>query len=107
MNGTTFAIKRNDTGYALQYALSPVTDLTGASVVFTMADVGGTKVIDRRAATIVSPPTSGIVQHNWLAGDTATAGTFSGEFEITFPSGQVITFPNQRNITIKIAPDLG
>ena len=83
-----FFIKRGDTSPALRYALDPATvDLTGASVLFQWRARGSTTVLSR-AAAIVTPTGTPTVQHNWQAGDTATAGLFEGEFKNGQPHGK-------------------
>jgi hypothetical protein len=50
----------------------------------------------------------GEVHYNWAAADTrnAGAGLFIGEFETTFSSGTVETFPNDSFVLIGITGDL-
>ena len=104
----TFSIKRNDTLPALQAILSddngPV-DLTGATVLFTMAaasedDCGNSSSTQpvakfKKACTVVGSqavgsPTRGMVRYEWGATDTDTAGYYVGEFEVNYgSSGQI------------------
>lgn len=58
------------------------------------------------AASVVSPATSGIVQYAWSGSDTATAGMYSAEFEITFGDGKIETFPNSDYIRVEILDDI-
>lgn len=102
-----FTIKRNDTSPVIEYTFEPVTDLTGASVVFNMRRKNGGVVVNRANATIVSPPTDGTVRYAWQSGDTAIAGLFEAEFEVTYPGGAVETFPNRDYIIVSIAEDVG
>lgn len=50
---------------------------------------------------------AGEFEYRWVAGDTDTAGIFSGEFEITLAGGKKLTFPNGRRLRIHILSDLG
>lgn len=103
-----FFLKRGDTSPAIRFALTPDVDLTGATVVFTMVGPGlsGSTVVDREAAAIVQA-NPGIVQYDWQAGDTSTAGKFFAEFEVTYADNTVETYPNIDHITVRIFEDLG
>ena len=57
------------------------------------------------AAQIIDEAT-GVVQFNWVSGDTNTNGTFEGEFEVTYPDGTIETFPNNGYITIEVTDDI-
>jgi len=108
----THYIKEGDTSPAIEYALTPVTVLlTGASVVFSMRDRRGTVKVNQQAATITDNGTGDAngtptVQYDWTASDTDTAGTYYGEFEVTYADTSVETFPNSENITILITKDV-
>lgn len=80
-------------------------DLTGASVRFHMRAPDGTLKIDA-AAVIDGAPTSGVARYNWVAADTDTAGCFISEWEVTYVSGAIETFPNDSHETITIFEDL-
>lgn len=103
-----FLIKRGDTLPELERTLtdaSGAVDLSGASVVFRMASrESGATVVDR-SATVVSA-SAGTVKYAWQTGDTATAGTYSAEFRVTFGDGRILTFPNVGTISIEIAPNI-
>ena len=104
-----FNIKQNDTSPSIRATLkdgsNSAVDLTGASVNFHMVSLEGVTVVDS-AAVIVDPSTSGIVQYNWVAGDTQTAGAYNAEFEVTFSNGKVETFPNDSYISVSIRAEL-
>lgn len=107
---TDFTIKQHDQLPELTVILtdskSAIVNVTGASVRFIMTNKStGVKSIDQ-PATIVDP-TNGVVKYTWANGDTDTSGSFSGEFEVKFPDTRVETFPNSKNINIKVFPDLG
>jgi hypothetical protein len=104
----TFSLKRNDTLPRLRAVLSdssgPV-DLTGCSVKFIYKAEGKGQPVSRTAAVLSDPP--GTVEYQWVIEDTAVSGNFSGEWEVTFPSGRKLTFPNENYIKFTILPDLG
>lgn len=58
------------------------------------------------AATVVDA-TNGIVEYQWSVTDTATAGTFFGEFQVTFADSNVESFPNDSNIEILVKAQIG
>jgi predicted dehydrogenase len=100
-----FHLKRGDTSPGLRYRLDPAVNLAGASVVFNMRQRdGGPTVLDRAAATI--DPADGVVGYDWEVTDTANAGRFEAEFEVTYSDGAVETFPNDGFIVVQIAGDI-
>lgn len=105
-----FHIKQNDTSPALRAVLKDaddvIVDVSGAAVEFHMRPVGATTATVSAAGTVVSG-TEGLVEYSWLAGDTSVAGNYEAEFQITFANSKIETFPNSRNIKIKIVPELG
>ena len=96
-----FFIKTGDTSPSLKYQLLPTIDLTGATVVFNMRS-GGSVIISRAPAVIVGSPVSGVVAYDWIAGNTATVGTYEAEFEVTYAGGAVETYPNSSYIYVMI-----
>lgn len=102
-----FYIKRGDTSPKLIYTLSPLVNLTGASVVFNMRRAGLANTVNRGAVAIIAPPTAGVVSYAWTAPDTALAGTFIGEFEVTYADGTIETYPNSGYLNVIISDDLG
>ena len=104
-----FNLKQNDTSPSIQTSLLdgnglPV-DISGnLGVTFHMRNSEGTVIINT-AATVVTPG-SGIVRYDWDAADTATAGTFQAEFEVTYPGGTIETFPNDGYIRVEIIDDI-
>lgn len=103
----TFHLKQNDTSPALLYRLDPAVNLAGASVVFNMRPRGGgAVVVDRAAASIEGDPANGVVRYDWQVADTANAGRFEAEFEVTYSDGTVETFPNDGFIVVQIGGDI-
>ena len=105
---TASKIKQNDTAPSLSVTLAQdgvVVDLTGATVLFYMKDeVNNVLLADGTA--VVTGATLGTVRYDWLASDTALAGCFPAEFEVTLSDGKVESFPNDNNLTIIITEDL-
>lgn len=103
-----FHLKKRDTSPALLYRLDPAVNLAGASVVFNMRPRGGgAVVVDRAAASIKGAPSDGVVRYDWDPADTAAAGRFEAEFEVTYSDGTVETFPNNDFIVVQINGDIG
>ena len=104
---SSFSIKRGDTSPTILYTLSPKVNLSGATVVFNMRGLSGPAVVDRGPAEIVGDPMDAVVSYAWQPGDTAQAGYFRAEFEVTYADGSVETFPNAEFIGVNIGRDLG
>lgn len=104
-----FTIKAGDTRPSLVATLrnpdgsSP--DLTGATValVYRRQDCPGAPV--ERAMTVVSA-LGARVQYDWVAADTATAGRYRAEIEVTFADANVTTYPNGDYIRLTIYDEL-
>ncbi len=110
-----FYIAQGDTGPSIVATLvdedGDVIDLTGlvdTDVKFHMIDPSSsTEKVDNNSDTsVLTPKTDGKVQYDWQAGDTDTPGLFDGEFQVNFPGGQIITFPNYRYFTIQIREEV-
>lgn len=103
-----FSIKQNDTSPSLQALLkdadrNPI-DLVGASVRFHMKSVEGVVKVD--ASMTVVNQDNGIVQYDWVTGDTDTVGTYNVEFEVTYSDGAIETFPNTGSIVVNVVREL-
>jgi DUF4097 and DUF4098 domain-containing protein YvlB len=105
-----FTLKQGDTWPPLQATLSDENgplNLTGATVSLDLkATNGGAVLALAGSTTILAPATNGAVSYQWAVGDTATVGTYSGEFEITWPNGTVTTVPSATYFTVTIVPNL-
>lgn len=104
-----FNIKQGDTSPSLRVKLKnsdqSAADLTGATVRFHMREVDATVASVDALATIVNA-TGGEAQYDWVTGDTNTAGSFYGEFEVTFSDGSIGTYPNDGYLDISISEEL-
>lgn len=67
------------------------------------APVPNTPKVNRQA--VVVNGALGQVRYDWAAGDTDTAGNFSGEFKVSV-AGAITTYPSSSYIPIYITPDL-
>lgn len=105
---STFFIKKRDTSPAFQVTLKDasdtVVDLTGSTIRFHMVTPTGTTVIDA-SATIVTA-TAGVCKYVWASGDTASAGDYNAEFEVTYADSTIETFPNYGYETVRVYEDL-
>lgn len=102
-----FSIKRNDTRPLL------VLNLTEDAVALDLTAADSAQVLMKNGAVLVEPATAitnaaaGEVTVTFIAADTATAGTYSVEVEITWNPGEIETVPNSGYETITITEDLG
>ena len=103
-----FTIKQNDTSPSVQATLkdyngNPI-NLVGATDRFHMKSFEGTLKVNRTMT--ITNAANGVVTYYWQSGDTATAGTYYAEFEVTYADLSVETFPNSGSIAITITPEL-
>lgn len=82
-----------------------VVDLTDATVTFTLASTDGRVLINKAAATVVTPA-SGLVRYSWGVSDLSSPGTYRCEWIATFPGGRQMTFPNRGYDTIELTARL-
>lgn len=109
-----FSIKRNDLAPSLRGTAtdgngSPInlSDIINTVFLMTLADPSITTPTINRAAATIEDAVNGTIRYDWVQGDTATAGIYKGEFELTKSSGQPETIPNDGYLMIEIKPDLG
>jgi hypothetical protein len=101
-----------------QHDLEPplVIDVSGSAGDLT--GVQSWKVIGKRGSTVVftdtdpghvvnDPPTSAVITHEWVAGETDTVGAIRIEVEATWPGGRPQTFPPDGYGVVNVTPDLG
>ncbi len=89
-------------------------DIASAAILFKLADIaGGTLQLNGTATNLqvgagTSDGSLGKVAYNWGTADTTTLGQglYNGEWQVTFGSGAVQTFPNSGFFTVAIDSDL-
>lgn len=106
---TDFWIKSGDLRPNLEAQLEDednnAIDLSNASSVdFHMEDVSGSVKVDSSAT--ITDTNNGKVEYEWSSGDTDTAGTFFGEFQVDWDDGDPESFPNHDNIEIQITDEI-
>jgi hypothetical protein len=103
-----FYIKKNDTLPLLTATLKDAdgvaVNLTGSAVKFHMR-LGNAVAKVNATATIVSAA-AGTVKYIWVTGDTDTKGVYSGEWQVTFGDGTILTFPNKDYFSVEIDDEL-
>lgn len=106
-----FTIKANDRLPSIQASLlsagTPV-DLTGASSVkfILTSAVGATPKVN--ATAVIVDAVTGVVRYDWLAIDTAVAGSYLAEWQVTWTTGtKPQTFPTASYHSVDILADLG
>lgn len=104
-----FYIKQGDTSPAFRVTLRSNTGaaviVTGATIMFHMVPTEGGLPSVAAEAEVVDG-LNGVVRYVWAVGDTAVAGAYRAEFEVTFVDGAVETFPNSDYLRVKIRPQL-
>lgn len=107
----THKIKQNDTAPKIQATLrdgnDDVVNLASCAVVFIMKALGATTPKVNRGAAVIDNAAGGVVSYQWVAADTDTVGEYDAEWEVTFPSGLVETFPNDDYNRVIVTEELG
>ena len=112
-----FLIKTGDTGSKIVVPLEDSTgaaiDIQGATGIFKMGAIAGGTLALAGTVTIlqVGAGTSaggsmGYVSYQWPTGGVATSGLYLAEFEMTYSSGTIQTFPNGGFMTVLVTDDL-
>jgi hypothetical protein len=114
---TTIITKQHDT--KITFADKPTIDgvqmtlasLSGCTLSFLLksTDSPPTKQIKQTASIGADPsaPTLGYFTYNPIASDVDTAMKYQQEWELVFPTGKILTFPNNGYNVVKILADLG
>ncbi len=108
----TAVMKRGDRLPALTLTITdagaPV-DLTAATAIRLIVRAAADRSTDPPLidATIPARPADGVLSYPWADGDTATAGEYRVEVEVTWPGGLRQTFPGDTYGALRILPDLG
>jgi hypothetical protein len=106
---STFYLKKGDRLPVLQRTLygadGVALNLTGATVTFSMRPSGSATLKVTDGACVLSDAAGGVVQYEWGATDSDTAGSFVGEFRATI-GGKQLSVPNRGTILVEIADRL-
>lgn len=84
-------------------------NLTGSAVKFHMTSWDRSTVIVNASATGPAGgalDTTGQVQYQWLTADTLIAGVYRAEWQVTFASGLIETFPDDSFAIVNMPSDL-
>jgi len=105
----TFYIKQNDTSPTMLATLKDgdgtLIELSGSTVRFHMRPLGSDSTTVDAAASVYDYD-AGQVSYAWSASDTATAGLYEAEFEVTNTEGTIETFPNNGYINVEVTDDI-
>jgi hypothetical protein len=102
---SVFELRVGDILPPIGVTLTPLAStLAGATVRFKMvpedAGVAGPSI---DAVATVTDVVAGTVRYNWVAGQTAVAGTYRARFVVTYGDGSVETFPSSGCIFVRIS----
>jgi len=81
----------------------PPANFNGCTLSFLLKNADGSIAL-KQAATI---NVDGTFQYLPVPGDVASIGKFQQEWEVVYPSGKILTFPNSGYNIVKIIADLG
>lgn len=76
-------------------------NLTGATVLVKIKQVGSSAVKEELPAYTFGDPADGIVFMGWTSTALDTAGEFTGEIEITYSGGGVLTVYKQLSFVVR------
>lgn len=106
----THAIKQDDTkpSYFTQLKGSngSVQDVTDCGIRFSMRKLGAPTATVSRAAMVVDDADTNTVRYDFADDDTADAGIYQFEVELTGPDGKVMTFPNDSYGILTVTPEI-
>jgi hypothetical protein len=103
-------VKQHDTWPPLKGIASDengAVDLSGATDITLVLKTGGTVVSGSCDAISPADGDGNNWQYTWQSGDTDMAGTYQGELQVTWDTGEVETFPNDSYFTVIVMADLG
>lgn len=104
-----FSIKQNDTSPSIRanivdYNGEPV-NITGGSVRLHMKEVGGDGTLIVKNMSILDAQ-NGLVQYDWVVGDTADVANYNAEIQVTYADGEIETYPNAGYFSIIVTAEL-
>lgn len=106
---TTFYIKEDDTAPTLQATLKnpdgSAVDLSASSVDIRVAGArGGPNVVNEDVT--VAEPSEGVIQYTFSDDDLDDSGRYRVEFEVTYGTGNVETYPNKGYHTLLVGRNM-
>lgn len=108
-----FTLKKNDTRPILQITLTEILTEGGAPQPINLTSADSVKFVMKngtttvtKTATVTNAP-QGIITVTFVAADTAVAGDYDAEVEITWDPNLIETVPNKEYFTVTIKDDLG
>jgi hypothetical protein len=106
---TTIITKQHDTEITfkdtptIDGVVVPPSQFSGCTLSFLLKNSDGSIAI--KQAAIINP--DGTFQYNPIPTDVAAIGKFNQEWEVVYPTGKILTFPNSGYNVVKIIADLG
>jgi hypothetical protein len=104
---TTIITKQHDTKITFKDTPTiddvpiPPGDLAGCTVSFLLKS----DTLSLKKAAVING--DGTFSYDPVAGDVAAVGKFQQEWELVYPTGKILTFPNNGYNIVKIIADLG
>lgn len=80
-------------------------NLSSSTVMFHMMDINTGTTITISTCSILDSPNAQVT-YAWAAADTTSPLECYAQFEVTYPSGLVQSFPNDHKILIHITDDI-
>ena len=106
----TFHIKQNDTSPTLDVFLRDdkgrIVSVTGATVLFHLRLASDLAAKITNGSVTLVDSGAGHVRYTFTAANTDTAGTYQGEFQVTFADATIESFPNNGYIKVVITDDV-
>ncbi len=108
---TTTVMRKGDTlpAYTATLVEGPARtplDLTGCTVRFHMRNTDAAAVLKINAAATIVSAAAGTVRYDWDTGDLSDVGTYHVEWQVTYPSGRILTAPTRGFDTIRVIDQL-
>jgi hypothetical protein len=110
MPAPDYVLRQGDSGQTITSVCTDedgaAVNISGATVRFLMAPLTGGDAVLAATAQNENGTNQGQVSYEWEDTDSAMAGHFIAEFEVTFGGGAVVTFPNAGYIVVQITEQI-
>jgi hypothetical protein len=106
---TTIITKQHDTQITFKDTPTidgvavPPANFSGCTLSFLLKNADGSIAIKQTAVINVD----GTFQYSPIPSDVANIGKFNQEWEVVYPTGKILTFPNSGYNVVKFIADLG